>query len=335
MNKSLTCLAEKVVELGYQVRTLRTPDPFRCLDPSKDGWVDLSPEQFYTIPAEPPRLVFTPLAQAKGERLLRFRFPSAYTSPHAENNTVHGLADLRPEGTARAALIFLHGHMMTRATLFPLLWYSRQVVSEGFDVYYLNLPYHMLRTPRGSYSGQYSLNADIPGSALAFMQGVRDVRALLTWIEHTCHLPVALAGISLGAFTACMTAVVDARPLAVVSVLGGASLACIPWDGYQGGKIRRQLQAGGTTLEQLEHAWRLVSPGYWQPKLEPKRILMIGGMYDQIVTPANTEKLWNAWARPPIRWFPCGHVSSAVYHREISQEMSAFLKYSLSPAVYT
>jgi hypothetical protein len=71
------------------------------------------------------------------------------------------------------------------------------------------------------------------------MQGVRDVRSLLTWIESRRGMPVVLAGISLGAYTACMTATVDPRPRAVISSLGGASLARIPWDGYQSGKIRR------------------------------------------------------------------------------------------------
>jgi pimeloyl-ACP methyl ester carboxylesterase len=335
MNATLTRLAEKIVEVGYAVRTLAAPDPFRPLDPAHDRWIYQSPDEFYAIPAQPPDLQFTPLAEAKGERLVRFRFPSTFTSPYPENNMVHGLADLRPEGTAHAALIFLHGHMMTRATLFPMLWYSRQVIREGFDIYYMNLPYHMLRRPRGSYGGQYTLSSDMPGSALAFMQGVRDVRSLLTWIEHTSHFPVALAGISLGAYTACMTAAVDSRPQAVVSVLGGASLARIPWDGYQGGKTRRQLEAHGITFEQLEAAWKLASPGSWKPKLDPGRVLLIAGSYDRIVTPANVEKLWEAWDRPQIRWYLCGHVTSAVYHREISHEMSDFLERSCARAVYT
>jgi pimeloyl-ACP methyl ester carboxylesterase len=330
MNSLVTDLLEKMVELGYFARTFWAPNPFRPLDQAAERLLAAPLEDFYTAPVTPSDLVFTPLAEAKGEKLGRFRFTSSTMSSHAQNNTVHGLADLRPKGTARAALIFLHGHMMTRATLFPLLWYSRQVVREDFDVYYMNLPYHMLRRPRGSYSGQYSLNADILGSALAFMQGVQDVRALLSWIEQDQKVPVVLAGISLGAFTACMTSIVDARPRAVLSALGGGSLASIPWDGYQGGKIRRQMQSGGVTFDQLERSWRLLSPGCWKPRLDPARVLMIGGKHDRIVTPENVRKLWLAWDQPEIRWYACGHVSSALYHREISQVMSTFLMRSLA-----
>src|SRR5512147_2029897 len=131
MNRTVTHLAENLIEWGYKFYTYRAPNPFRPLDSSAGWWLKATPEEFYAIPLEAPPLVFTPLAEAKGERLGRFRFPSSFYSPYPVNNTVHGLADLRPDGSARAALVFLHGHMMTRATLFPLLWYSRNVVKEG------------------------------------------------------------------------------------------------------------------------------------------------------------------------------------------------------------
>lgn len=325
MNSMVTHLAEKIIEIGYSIRTYHAPNPFRPVIETDPWWQNASLDTFYAIPETPLSFSFTKLAEAKGEKLLRFQFPSAYISPHTHNNTVFGLADLRPKGETKASLIFLHGHMMTRATLFPMIWYSRKVVTEGYDIYYMSLPYHMKRTPPKSYSGQHSLNSDIAGTALTFMQGVRDVRSLVRWISQEKNSPVAIAGISLGAYTACMTAVVEPHLRAVISLLGGASLARIPWDGYQGGKIRRQLQEGGITLEQLERYWSLISPGNFKPAISSDRVLMIGGQYDEIVTPNNVEALWNAWDRPKICWYPCGHITSTVYHQSISTEISTFL----------
>jgi pimeloyl-ACP methyl ester carboxylesterase len=369
MNRIVTFLAETLIELGYSIATARAPNPFQLPDEARDGWLSDQPDEFYAAPAAPPDLKFHPLAEvrgsssfpqaagdvprtsANGERLARFSFPSSFPSPHPQNNTVYGLADLHfepevrgsrssrkgtevvprtsgtdepPRTSARAALIFLHGHMMTRATLFPLLWYARTAIGAGFDAYYMNLPYHMRRAPKGTYSGQYVLNSDVPGTAMAFRQGVKDVRSLITWIEHTQRLPVVLAGISLGAYTACMTAVVDPRPRAVVSILGGASLARIPWDGYQAGKIRRQLRQRGVTLEQLERWWALLSPGNWQPRIDRERVVLLGGKYDEIVTPANVRGLWRAWGEPRLLWYPCGHVTSALYHRQVSADLAGF-----------
>jgi hypothetical protein len=324
MNRTFTILAEKALDFTYTTyRGPRTGSPFRLPDPSA-WWLSASPEEFFAAPADVPDL------QAETFRLgplgtrARFRFASSYTSPHPANNIVHGVADLRPAGQARAALVFVHGHKMS--TFLPLELFARRIIRGDFDVYYLALPYHMARAPRGTWSGQHSLNADVETTALAFMQGVRDLRALLNWIEQERGLPVALAGVSLGAFTACMAAVVDPRPRAVVSIIGGGSLARIVWDGYQLGQVRRQLEAGGVGLPDLERYWSLLSPENWQPRLGPEQVLLLGGQFDPIVTPANTLRLWQAWGQPEIHWYRCGHVTAALNFHDFGQAMRRFLR---------
>jgi len=330
MDRFVTYLAEKFIDTTYSsLRGLFTPNPFRRPDPSA-WWLTACPEDFFAIPEAPPQLNQTIFRLGALGTLSRFTFPSSYQSPHPQNNTVHGVADLRPSGDARAALIFVHGHKM--ASFLPLELFARRVIRNEFDVYYLALPYHMRRAPKGAWSGQHSLNADIEGTAMAFMQGVRDVRALISWIEQERGIPVALAGVSLGAFTCNMVSVVDPRPKAVVSLLGGGSLAQIHWDGYQMGQIRRQLQTGGVTFEQLEQYWSLLSPQNWQSRLPREKLLLVGGQYDPIVTPDNVRKLWRAWKEPQLLWFPCGHVTASLYYRSIGQAMQTFLQQALKPS---
>lgn len=300
-----------------------TPNPFRPLQPENLACLEARPEEFYSIPAEPPRLEFTKEIRGVSALRDRFTFQSPYASPHSKNNTVHGLANLRPEGNANGALILVHGHTMM--TLALLEWYTRPAMQMGMDVYFIALPYHMQRAPRGTWSGQYSLNADISGSALAFKQGVQDLRSLISWIEAERHAPVILAGVSLGAFTSCMTAVVDDRPKAVISILGGGSLGQILWDGYQLGRSRQQMEAGGISFADLERYWALLGPGNWQPKIARERILLIAGKYDPIVTPENVDRLWQRWNRPDIHWYPCGHGTIAHFHHPVRQAIIRFL----------
>jgi hypothetical protein len=236
---------------------------------------------------------------------------------------VHGLANLRPEGNARGALIIVHGHTMTHLAL--LEWYARPAIQMDMDVYFIVLPYHMQRAPRGTWSGQYSLNSNIMGSALAFKQGVQDLRSLISWIEQERQVPVILAGVSLGAYTCCMTAVVDDRPKAVLSILGGGSLAQLLWDGYQLGRSRNQLQAGGISDADLERYWALLGPANWQPRVERERVLLLAGKYDPIVTPGNVDRLWQAWSEPDIHWYPCGHGTIAHYHHPVREEIIRFI----------
>lgn len=323
VNRLTTYLAEKFIDLIYSSPPgIRTHNPFRLFDPSAE-WMSACPEEFFAVSADPPIMAQKTFRLGKLGTLARFTFPSPVTSPDPANNSVHGVADLRPDGQAKAALIFVHGHKMN--SFLPLELFARRVIRDEFDVYYLTLPYHMRRAPRGMWSGQPSLNSNIEGTAMTFMQGVRDLRSLITWIECERRIPVVLAGVSLGAYTCCMATVVDSRPKAVVSILGGGSLARIPWDGYQMGQVRRQLQAGGVTIAELERYWKLLSPEYWKSKLDREHILLVAGKFDPIVTPPNTLRLWQAWGEPELHWFPCGHVTASIYYEAIGQALQRFL----------
>lgn len=175
------------------------------------------------------------------------------------------------------------------------------------------------------------LNSNVEGTALGFRQGVRDVRSLISWILQERGTPVGLVGASLGAFTSCMTAVVDARITALVSVLGGGSLAQVQWDGYMQGRPRHQLLAGGISRAQLEQYWSALAPANWKPKIAKDRILLMAGKYDPIVTPGNVERLWRAWDKPEIHWYPCGHGTIGFYYRPVVAQIVRFLKTRLLP----
>lgn len=329
MNRLAAQLAEKAIAYTFFVRRLRrTPDPCRRPTQEESDWLRQTPQAFYAVPAAAPRLDFCTNCLSSGvlrERAVRdqFTFPSADLTAYPENNTVHGLANLRPSGQARAALVIVHGHAMTDFSL--LERYAQPAMQMGMDVYFIALPYHMQRAPRGTWSGQYALNANIPGSAQAFQQGVRDLRLLMNWIESERQVPIVLLGVSLGAYTSCMTAVVDDRPQAVVSILGGGSLAQILWDGYQMGRSRSQLEQRGVTLAELEQAWALLGPANWKPKIAHERLLLMAGKYDPIVTPANVEGLWQAWDHPTLHWYPSGHGSIVLNHRQVREDIFRFL----------
>lgn len=324
MNHYTAHLAEKLLELTHSVKNLTTPNPFRPLAGKTAWWQSLEPADFYAIPGAAPRISFHSEWSGPERTRLRFSFPSFDRSPYPENNTVYGLASLAPAKKSRAALIVVHGHRMSSFSM--LEWFAIPASRQGIDVYYISLPYHMRRAPHDTWSGQLHLNSNVEGTALAFRQGVLDVRALISWIEQERGTPIGLVGMSLGAFTCAMTAVVDARPRALVSILGGASLAQIHWDGYMMGRPKRQLLNGGITRAKLEQYWALLGPGNWKPKLARERILLLAGKYDPVVTPTNADRLWRAWDKPAIQWYPCGHGTIALYYRESVREIVRFIK---------
>lgn len=282
------------------------------------------PFEFYAIPSTPPEVTFDSVHRwLDGRTHARFRFPSFFQSPHPENNIVHGMADLQSEGESSAALILLHGYQMN--TFAPLKWFAETAARSGLDIYYLALPYHMQRAPRGSWSGQYGLSADVQRTVQSFRQGVMDLRAMVSWVSEVQKKPVAIGGLSLGAFTSLMAGVVDERPFGLVSLLGGASLANIIFAGFSFRLIRKELQEAGVYPADLEKWWYMLAPGNFKPALPREAILLVGGEHDPIITPKNVRKLWQAWQKPRLVWYPCGHASVAFYARRIGERLADFL----------
>jgi hypothetical protein len=328
LNRTVTHLAEKSLELAlFSAKNLKTPNPFRPLHGKAPWFASAHPEDFYALPASPPGLTFQ-RAWAGSERTrMRFTFPSFVQTPYSENNTVYGLASFAPRKKTRAALVVVHGHRMRSFAM--LEWIAIPAARLGIDMYYLTLPFHMQRAPAETWSGQLSLNSSVEGTALAFRQGVIDLRALMAWIAAERGTPVGLVGMSLGAFTCSMATVVDPHAAALVSILGGGSLAQIHWDGYQMGRPRRQLMQGGVTRQKLEQYWAVLGPAYWKSRLPGERVLMLAGKYDPIVTPQNVSRMWQAWDHPVLRWYPCGHSTIVWYYREVVREIVRFLSSSL------
>jgi pimeloyl-ACP methyl ester carboxylesterase len=204
MHRSTAHFIDNFIEytLG-RYRHWYTPDQFKPIAPGEVDWVKNTPDTFYAIPSDPPELTFEqPYVFHRDRVRSTFRFPSAYTSPDEINNTVHGLADLRANRKSRGALVIVHGYMMS--SFAPLQLLAELTASQGVDIYYLTLPYHMQRAPLGTWSGQYNLSTDVVRSINSFRQGVMDVRSLVSYLQREAKQPVILAGMSLGAFTCCM-----------------------------------------------------------------------------------------------------------------------------------
>jgi pimeloyl-ACP methyl ester carboxylesterase len=326
MNRFFTHLWENFMEIAVNtVRFRKTPNQFKVPDEGAADWLSETPETFYTVSDTPPELEIASSEQSKSDgTAVTFRYPSQYASPHPENNMVHGLADLRPNGQGRAALVFLHGH--SNDSFDALGVFTRPAMQAGFDVYYIALPYHMERAPQGTWSGQYAFNSNIEQTALAFKQSVMDVRTLVSWILSEKGQPVAVGGASYGAYVSCLTALVDDRPCAIISLAAGASFADVLWAGFPFRALRGELETRGVTPAELDQYWRLLGPGNWPLLLPRERVLLVAGEHDPIVTATNVETLWHAWGEPGIQWYPCGHTSMLFYAGRVARDMAHFLE---------
>jgi len=44
-----------------------------------------------------------------------------------------------------------------------------------------------------------------------------------------------------------------------------------------------------------------------RPRVSHEARLIVGGLADRIVPPAEVEALWEHWGRPSVHWVPGGH----------------------------
>jgi hypothetical protein len=72
---------------------------------------------------------------------------------------------------------------------------------------------------------------------------------------------------------------------------------------------RAEVRAAGLTEHLLKTAWARHSPLRMRPRVSHGARLIVGGVADRIVPPAEVEALWEHWGRPFIHWLPGSHLA--------------------------
>ena len=169
-------------------------------------------DAFFT--PEPARYTFT---QGRPSRFARpakkgvLTFPSGFTTPHPENNTVRGAvlsgqadSESRAAGAPRRAVVVLaqwnsdaDGHIGLCKILSKL----------GIASLRISLPYHDARMPPELMRADYIVSSNIVRTLQVCRQAVRDVRLALWWLRDQGYDRLGLLGTSLGSCLSFLTTV--------------------------------------------------------------------------------------------------------------------------------
>jgi pimeloyl-ACP methyl ester carboxylesterase len=187
-------------------------------------------------------------------------------------------------------------------------------------------PLHFDRTPRGTYSGEILISADVVLTVEAFRQGVADMIGATKWLRAAGHSTIGLFGYSLGGYLAGIAAAL--RDDWAFVVLGGSGDSPISpiLDTPLGRNIRDDLAACGMLdRARLTRAWRIISPASFRPRVPKERILMLAGRYDRIMLPQSVRRLWHAWGRPRLEWLDRGHYGLLATNRGLLARALPFM----------
>ena len=271
-------------------------------------WVDRvmsDTESFFHVPS-------TDAYQLDGETLT---FPSAYVSPHPQNNVVraryfparrHGASRAR-----RAVLVLPHWNAQEDAHI----GLCRVLARVGISALRLSLPYHDERMPPELRRADYVVSSNVGRTVQVCRQAVLDSRRAIAWLDREGYDRIGILGTSLGSCLALLT--MAHEPLIRAAALNHISpfFADVVWDGLSTAHVRAGLE-GSIELDRLRAMWLPISPLPYLERLSGKKILLVYARYDLSFPVALSRMLVDECRRvdifPEVFVLPCGHYSTGI-----------------------
>lgn len=275
---------------------------------------------------EVPDVTLTPESiRDDGYELGRFEFESAIASTHKENDGARGEYYMRRDSKQPVSVVLVHGWRMEHLERVHKM-FTHTFLQAGYDLYFPTIPYHFDRALAGSYSGEHMVTADVDHSIRSIRQAVSELRALIRWLKRERGGKVVVVGVSMGGYFSNMMALTEEEADYVVSVMYGNSLTHAVWHTRMGKYIKRDMIQGGMTLPELERLWSVLEPTNWAPQVPKENILLLHGLYDVYIPPADSNALWEAWGRPERILYPCGHAGIVLYRRQMARDLMNWLQ---------
>ena len=149
-------------------------------------------------------------------------------------------------------------------------------------------------------------------------QAVKDIRYATAWLGSQDEVDanqIGIFGISLGGITASLAATAEPRLTKICPVLAGGDLNRI-LEQTQERHIRAAKESwisSGHSLQELAELMKTVDPCTYGNCLKGRKVLMLNAKNDEVIPRQCTDSLWEAFGKPPISWYDCGHYT-AIFH---------------------
>jgi hypothetical protein len=251
------------------------------------------------------------LRPAKGEDPALLSFPSARTTPHAQNNTVYArYFPGRSKRRARRAVVVLPQWNSDEGGHIGL---ARLLAYFGMSALRLSLPYHDRRMPPELTRADYIVSSNLARTLEVCRQAVLDARRAVWWLQRQGYERIGILGTSLGSCLAMLTAAHE--PLIRAQALNHISpyFADVVWRGLSTRHVRAGLD-GHIRLDRLRQLWMPISPWQFLDRVADRRTLLVYAMYDLTFPVDLSRHLVQEFRRRRIPHevavLPCGHYST-------------------------
>lgn len=250
-------------------------------------------------------------------------FPSAFETPHRENNTVYcRYFPVVAQGLSRASVAQPFRAATRSAVLVLPQWNSdpgghvglcKLLSWAGMSALRLSLPYHDQRMPPELHRADYIVSANVARTVQVCRQAVLDARRAIAWLAQRGYERIGILGTSLGSCLALLTTAHE--PLIRAQALNHISphFADVVWRGLSTRHVREGLN-GNIELDLLRALWKPISPRWYLDRLRDRKTLLVYARYDLTFPLDLSEDLVQAFRdeRIPheVAVLRCGHYST-------------------------
>ena len=265
-------------------------------------------DRFFTPPPTSDYSLEAP--SPDGDRVLTF--PTAFPTPHKENNTVYCryFEARRTHGSPRAAVLVLP---QWNADYGGHIGLCRLLNWNGMSALRLSLPYHHQRMPAELHRADYIVWSNVARTVQVCRQAVLDARRAIAWLASQGYERIGILGTSLGSCLALLTTAHE--PLIRAEALNHISpyFADVVWRGLSTGHVRAGLN-GHIDLETLRELWKPISPRWYLDRLRDRQTLLVYAKYDLTFPVDLSEDLVREFGEKSVPHelavLPCGHYST-------------------------
>ena len=275
---------------------------------------------FYEKPDGIPAFSSRFVSATKDYKLYKLECKTCYPSGYEQNNKMY--LEYFEADASQKTVIISHGWAVKKKELERTL--CEKLARIGISSVLVTLPYHMERSPEGTWSGEYFLSGNINRTIEAVKQTVMEIRYIVNFLKKRSNL-VGIYGISLGGVLAHVAMSAEDRFGFGISALAGGNPAGVVLDGLMTRHIRRDIEIAGFSRQELGEIWQIINPGILPCKVARDKLLMINGKYDQIIPTVYTQQLWEHLDRPEIKWYPCAHYSLYFFRELVFNDICVYI----------
>ncbi len=245
-------------------------------------------------------------------------FPSAFHTPHPENNTVRARYFPAParNGAAPTRAVVILPQWNADANAHVAL--ARIIARCGISAVRLSLPYHDDRMPPELHRADYIVSANVGRTVQVCRQAVLDARRTVDWLESRGYDRIGILGTSLGSCLSMLTAAHDPRIRAAALNHISPYFADVVWEGLSTAHVREGFDGaeGAIDLETLRDCWLPISPAPFVRQMRGTRTLLVYALYDLTFPLRLSRQLVDQFRAdgvdPEVCVLPCGHYSTGV-----------------------